>query len=104
MKVSIALIPLHPTCSGYVGFHLMRYVEHAINYDLSQCKTYDTGAVLARKPVFYRDKVAGIDLFTIPEEATGIFVSETFRQAVIANRFKGFYFTKEMPLYPPIAQ
>ncbi|MFN3988183.1 MAG: DUF2628 domain-containing protein [Rhodocyclaceae bacterium] len=71
--------------TGYVGFHVMRHVEHAINYDLSQCKTYDTGAVLARKPEFYRDKVAGIELFTIRENPSGIFVSEAFRQAVTAS-------------------
>jgi hypothetical protein len=83
---------------GFIGYRVLNQIDGCIDMELSTYTKYDNGKVLVRKPTMYESKVRGLDIFSIPEMPSSIFVSQAFKDAVVKAKLKGFDLSKEIPL------
>jgi hypothetical protein len=83
---------------GFIGYRTLKRLEGDIDLEKSIYTTADNGKVLVRKPTMYESKVRGLDIFSIPEMPSSIFVSQAFKDAVVKAKLKGFDLSKEIPL------
>lgn len=83
---------------GFIGYHVLREIHDCIDLDLSKYMEYDNGAIIVRKAVMFEAKVRGLDIFSVANTQAGVFVSSTFKAAVMAAKLKGFDWSREVPL------
>jgi hypothetical protein len=83
---------------GFVGYRVLKHLDGCIDMENSTYTNYDNGGILIRKPTMYETKVHGHDIFAVSTTIAGLFVSEAFKNAVLAAKLKGFSFSREVPL------
>jgi hypothetical protein len=82
----------HPNHPIYVVY-VTRVVD-CLDRKQSELVFYRDGTVMdIRKPVFFAERLEGIHIFRLPDKRVSpVYVSDTFRQAVIQNDLTGLLF------------
>lgn len=90
-------LEINAPIAGYIGYRVLNCIDNCENMNLSVFTKYENRNIWVREPVFYLEKINNQHIFATPK-TSAIYVSNTFKDAVVKSKLKGFDFSKEIPL------